>query len=238
MFPNVIHASHCADVHGELLQAYGDAVVEEAPIFAISNYDVTFFCRRHLSEVGDKRIWASPPIAWNEVSLPPRAAWLHFLAVAQECRAAKSKSVLLRDDVPDTPTSGYPAELPNRRSIRLNAKISNGFYTAGTRQQPARQAKHATKQGTQANSLDMLASSSSLAGSLKVALSLWLRSHENLADEDDLSELPVIKLDQLKFTMECLGSTSLARVMKVGHALFSSCKLIAMVMFCITISMQ
>ncbi len=157
VFPNVIHASHCADVHGGLLQAYGDAGVEEAPIFATSNYDVTFFCRRHLSKVGDKRIWACPPIAWNEVSLPPRAAWLHFLAVAQECRAAKSKSVLLRDDVPDTPTSGYPAELPNRRNIRLNARISNGFYTAGTRQQPARQAKHATKQGTQAKSLDMLA---------------------------------------------------------------------------------
>ena len=95
VFPNVIHASYCADVHGGLLQAYGDAVFEEAPIFAISNYDVTFFCRRHLSEVGNKRTWASPPIAWNEVSLPPRAAWLHFLAVAQECRAAKSKSVLL-----------------------------------------------------------------------------------------------------------------------------------------------
>ena len=125
--------------------------------------------------------------------------------------------MLLRDDVPDTPTSGYLAELPNGRNIRLNARTSNGFYTAGTRQQPARQAKHATKQGTQANSLDMLASSSSLAGSLKVAFSLWLRSHKNLA-EDDLSELSVIKLDQLKFTMECLGSTSLARVMKVGHA--------------------
>jgi len=218
VFPNVIHASHCADVHGALLQAYGDAVVEEAPIFAISNYDVTFFCRRHLSEVGDKRIWASPPIAWNEASLPPRAAWLHFLAVAQECHAAKSKTVLLRDDVPDTPTSGYPAELPSGRNIRLDARTLNGFHTAGTRQQPARQAKHATKQWTQANSLDMLASSSSLAGSLKVALSLWLTSHENLADEDDLSELPVIKLDQLQLTMECLGSTSLARVMKVGHA--------------------
>ena len=62
VFPNVIHASHCADVHGALLQAYGDAVVEEAPIFAISNYDVTFFCRQHLSEVGDKRIWAPHPL--------------------------------------------------------------------------------------------------------------------------------------------------------------------------------
>ncbi len=26
-----------------LLQAYGDAVVEEAPIFAVTNYEVTFF---------------------------------------------------------------------------------------------------------------------------------------------------------------------------------------------------
>ncbi|DBB14860.1 TPA: hypothetical protein ACH3X3_004464 [Trebouxia sp. C0006] len=211
------HPDYCREVLPALQQAYGDAVVEEAPIFAISNYDVTFFCRRHLSEVGDKRIWASPPIAWNGASLPPRAAWLHFLAVAQECCAAKSKSVLLQDDVPDTPTSSYPAELPSGRNIRLDARTLNGFHAAGTRQQPTQQAKHATKQWTQDNSLDMLASSSSLAGSLQVALSLWLRSHENLADEDDLSELPVIKLDQLKLTMECLGSTSLARVMKAQH---------------------
>ncbi len=215
-FP-MLYMPCCADVHVALLQAYGDAVVEEAPIFAISNYNVTFFCCRHLTNVEDKRIWASPPIAWNSVPLPPSAAWLHFLAVAQECRAVKSKSMLLRDEVPDTPTSGYPVALPNGGNIRLNARTPNGYHTAGTRQQPTRLAKDAAKRGTQANNLDMLASSSSLTGSPQNALSLWLRSLENLADEDDMSELPVIKLDQLKLTMECLGSTSLARVMKVGH---------------------
>lgn len=76
-----------------LLQAYGDAVVEEAPLFAISNYEVMFFCHRNFTDVRDKRIWASPPIAWNSVSLPPRAAWLHFLAVAQECCTLRSKSL-------------------------------------------------------------------------------------------------------------------------------------------------
>ncbi|KAL0024169.1 hypothetical protein WJX77_004075 [Trebouxia sp. C0004] len=52
-------------------QAYGDAVVEEAPIFlSISNYDVTFFCRQHLSEVGDKRMWASRPLHGTRFHCP------------------------------------------------------------------------------------------------------------------------------------------------------------------------
>ena len=33
VLPNVIHASRCANVHGALMQAYGDAAVEEAPIY-------------------------------------------------------------------------------------------------------------------------------------------------------------------------------------------------------------
>lgn len=89
------HRNYCKKILLALQQAYSDAVVEEAPIFAISNYEVTFFCHRNFNDVRDKKIWASPPIAWNSVSLPPRAAWLHFLAVAQECRALRSKSLLL-----------------------------------------------------------------------------------------------------------------------------------------------
>ena len=91
----------------------------------------------------------------------------------------------------------------------------NGHQTVGSRQQPARRAKHATKE--QATSLKMQASSSSLTECSQGALSPWLSCLQHLPLADAISELPWIKLDQLKLTMECLGSTSLARVMKVGH---------------------
>lgn len=55
--------------------AYGDAVAAEAPVFAITNCEVTVFCHRNLTDVTDKRIWAFPPISWNNVCLPPRVAW-------------------------------------------------------------------------------------------------------------------------------------------------------------------
>ncbi len=200
-----------------LLQAYGAAVVEEAPIFAISNYEVTFFCHRNLNDVRDKRIWASPPIAWNSVSLPPRAAWLHFLDVAQECRTLRSKSLLLRNKVPLNPTSGYPMPLPSGETAGLNASTPNGHQTVGSRQQPARRAKHAAKGGYQASSLNMQALGSRRTECAQVAMSSWLSCLQHLPLGDAISELPWVKLDQLKLTMECLGSTSLARVMKVGH---------------------
>jgi len=167
--------------------------------------------------VRDKRIWASAPIAWDSVSLPPRAAWLHFLAVAQECRTLRSKSLLLRNEVPSTPTSGHPVPLPSRETVRLNASTPNGRQTVGSRQQPARRAKHATKRGAQARTLDMQASSSSPTECAQVALSPWLSCLQHLPLGDAISELPWVNLDQLQLTMECLGSTSLARVMKVGH---------------------
>ncbi|KAL0024168.1 hypothetical protein WJX77_004075 [Trebouxia sp. C0004] len=65
------HPDYCRELLPALQQAYGDAVVEEAPIFlSISNYDVTFFCRQHLSEVGDKRMWASRPLHGTRFHCP------------------------------------------------------------------------------------------------------------------------------------------------------------------------
>ena len=82
---------------GGCCRPMGDALVEEAPIFAISNYDVTFFCRRHLSEVGDKRIWASPPIAWNEVSIAPSCSLAAFLGCSSRVpRCQEQKCVAPR----------------------------------------------------------------------------------------------------------------------------------------------
>ncbi len=95
-------------------------MAEEAPVFAITNYEVTVFCHRNLADVTDKRIWASPPISWNSVSLPPRAAWLHFMAVAQSCQDLRSKDILLRGQVPVTPLSGYSLQTTSEElSLRL-----------------------------------------------------------------------------------------------------------------------
>ena len=105
--------------------------------------------------------------------------------------------------------------LPSGETVKLNASTPNGHQTVGSRQQPARRAKHATKE--QATSLKMQASRSSLTECSQGALSPWLSCLQHLPLADAISELPWIKLDQLKLTMECLGSTSLARVMKVGH---------------------
>ena len=252
-----------------LLQAYGDAVVEEAPVFAISTYEVTVFCHRDFTHVRDKRIWASPPIAWDNASLPPRAAWLHFMAVAQDCQDMRSKDLLLRNQVPSTPPSGYPLALPdgeapvrlnaaNRNGyqregmpdgeapVRLNAANRNGYQREGMRQQPARCAKAASaKAGTvrQGSSLDVQASSSALSDDTAAytssadsmgpallhhnlpvaayctqdALSLWLTRLPLGPLGDTIPELPWIQNDDLTLIMECLASTSLVRVMKVGH---------------------
>ena len=103
-------------------QVYGDAVAEEAPVFAISNYNVTFFCHRNLSDVTDKRIWASPPISWDSSLLPPRAAWLHFMAFGQQCRDENVKCHLLRSSVPLTPKEGYALQNGSQQArLQLNA---------------------------------------------------------------------------------------------------------------------
>jgi len=230
-----------------LLQAYGDAVVEEAPVFAISNYEVTIFCHRNFTDVSDKRTWASPPIAWDSVSLPPRAAWLHFMAVAQGCQDIRSKDLLLRNQVPSTPPSGYTLALPSgEASVRLNAGNRNGYQREGMRQQPARRAKApAAKAGTatQGSSLDVQASSPVLTDETagytssadrirpaflhhdlpvatyrtQDALSVWLSRLPFGPLGDTIPELPWVQLDDLTLTMECLASASLVRVMKVGH---------------------
>jgi len=148
---------------------------------------------------------------------PPRAAWLQFLAVAQECSIVGSKNLLLRHEVPSTPTTGYPVASPRGGNFRVNASIPNGYQTSGRRQQPARQAKGATKRAAQADSFDMQASSSNLTLCPQPALSLWLSCLQGLPHEDAIAELPWVKLGQLRLTMDCLGSTSLVRVMKVGH---------------------
>lgn len=242
-----------------LFQAYGDAVAEEAPVFAITNYEVTVFCHRNLNDVTDRRIWASPPISWNNLSLPPRAAWLHFMAVAQSCQDLRSKDVLLRGQVPVTPLSGYsPKTTRKESSLRLKPGTRYGHQRQGMRQQPARRVKaHAAKSvGTSGSSREMQASSallddgnpgylsptdstghrnlSAAACCTQDKLAVWLQRLPAgpVADfADAISELCWISFDRL--TMESLGSTAITRVMKVCHMHLNLCPdLSVMVMLC------
>ncbi|DBA66420.1 TPA: hypothetical protein ACH3X2_002399 [Trebouxia sp. C0005] len=240
----IAHPDYRTEVLPAVQQAYGDAVAAEAPVFAITNYEVTVFCHRNLTDVTDKRIWACPPISWNEVSLPPRAAWLHFMAVAQSCQDLRSKDRLLRGQVPVTPLSGYSLRLTSEElSLRLKAGARRGHRREGMQQQPARRAKaHAAKSaGTHASSLEMQASSALLGdgntGYLSATdsigpvhlhcdlsaaacctqdhLAIWLQRLPAGPLADVTSELCWISYPTL--TMECLASTAVVRVMKIVH---------------------
>ena len=81
------------------LQAYGDSVLDEAPLLAITNYDATIFMRRG-EIVQDKHLYASEPVCFDDTHPSTRGSWLYGLQQAQELRSLKQ--VLLRADVPPT----------------------------------------------------------------------------------------------------------------------------------------
>ena len=212
-------------------------MAEEAPVFAITNYEVTVFCHRNLTDVTDKRLWASPPISWNNASLPPRAAWLHFIAVAQSCQDLRSKDMFLRGQVPVTPLPGYSLKTTSKElSLRLKAGTHYGYRKAGMQQQPACRAKaHAAKSvRTSGSSLEMQASSALLGDGntgdpsatdsigpvhlhrdLSAAtcctqdtIAIWLQRLSAGPFAEAISELCWISYDNPNLTMECLASTA------------------------------
>ncbi|KAL0043490.1 hypothetical protein WJX79_006174 [Trebouxia sp. C0005] len=62
-------------------QAYGDAVAEEAPIFAITNYDVTMFCRRS-KRGGQAHLGISTnPMEWHNLT---SSCSLHLICQGDE----------------------------------------------------------------------------------------------------------------------------------------------------------
>jgi hypothetical protein len=221
------------------LQAYGDAVAEEAPLFVVSNYNATIFCRRDFFNVHNKGIWASPTITWDSPLLPPRAAWLYFMSVAQECCANGVKSQLRREQVLSTPLSGYSLPLSHAQAtLQLNSAWSSGCQLKGTRQQPGRAAKRLqTKAGTwqqdraqdwQSSSLVMTAdttgsaaptspAAANTAQSITSLLTAWISQLPHTPRKSAIGQLPWMQLEHVDLTMECIGSTSLARVLKVGH---------------------
>ncbi len=207
-------------------------------MFAVSNYNATIFCRQDFSNVRNKDIWASPTITWDSPLLPPRAAWLYFMSVAQECRANGVKSRLRREQVPSKPLSDYSLPLSHAQATLQNSAWSSGCQLKGTRQQPGRAAKRLqTKAGTwqqdktqdwPISSLVMTADTNGSAAptspaaadtaqSVTSLLTAWISQLPHTPRKLAISQLPWMQLEHVHLTMECIGSTSLARVLKVGH---------------------
>ena len=103
-----IWCSQAADQTDICLQAYGDAVVDEAPLLFISNYECTVFLKRSV-HVYNKTLWASEPIWWDQQHPSACACWLQFLHLADEMQDRKPK--LLRREVPRTANGYMPPQL-------------------------------------------------------------------------------------------------------------------------------
>ncbi len=72
----------------QVLQAYGKAVVDEAPVFVLTNHNVTVFFKRS-QDVRDTCLWASEPFWISETDPPACAMWAHALQQAEELRSWK-----------------------------------------------------------------------------------------------------------------------------------------------------
>ena len=108
------------------LQAYGDAIIDEAPLLFVSNYHCTVFLKRS-EHVHNKQLWASEPIWWDQQQPSARSCWLRFLQVADELQDMKPR--LPRMVVPRTaggyvlPRVGIEAPpLPMKKNLRLRAQ--------------------------------------------------------------------------------------------------------------------
>mmetsp|Transcript_5430 Transcript_5430/g.12010 ORF Transcript_5430/g.12010 Transcript_5430/m.12010 type:complete len:596 (+) Transcript_5430:322-2109(+) len=124
------------DIIPVLQQAYGDAVAEETPFLVLSNYDVTYFIKRNVSDPADKRLWISPPVAWNDERVPPLAAWLYLMSSGYKLWADDVKATLAAEKVPSTPPEGYEVD----EDLTANCRWRHGQDKAGPRRQPLRRA--------------------------------------------------------------------------------------------------
>ncbi|KAL0028592.1 hypothetical protein WJX79_004062 [Trebouxia sp. C0005] len=86
-----------------LQQAYGDAVIDEAPLLFVSNYSCTMLLKRS-EHVHNETRWAFEPIWWDQQHPSARSCWLKFPCVADEMQDTKPR--LPRTVVPRT-ANGY-----------------------------------------------------------------------------------------------------------------------------------
>ena len=160
------------------------------------------------------------------MALPPRAAWLHFMAVGQQCHDAQVKSNLSHDSVPCTPSSGYPLPLDAAHTLQLNAAWQTGYQTKAIREQPSRAAKRQKAQaialqedcgpGLQPHSTNAAMDTGTDHTATTDTLAAWTSQLPPKHEEVDVAQLPWLPAHKIKLTMECIASTSSVRVMKVS----------------------
>ncbi|WIA20003.1 hypothetical protein OEZ85_005875 [Tetradesmus obliquus] len=95
-------------------QAYGDAVMDEAPLLLVSNWHTTFLFSRRLDDVRNKTLQVSQ-WAWDSTDVPPLGAFLYVLHRAHQLWHNDAKQQLPRAGVPVTPRSGYEVQLGSRQ---------------------------------------------------------------------------------------------------------------------------
>lgn len=119
----------CYDVH---MQAFGDAVMDEAPLLIISNYEVTYFLLRDVEDVTNKVLKVSPPVPWDCKDPPAMACWLYALKLAAELWNGGVKETLRRDDVPITPHAAYQLATGGA-TLQLHSRFLHGVSILGPR---------------------------------------------------------------------------------------------------------
>lgn len=90
------------------LQAHGDAVIDEAPLLFVSNYNCTVFLKRS-EHVHNKTRWAFEPVWWDQQHPSASSCWLKFLCVADEMQDTKPR--LARMVVPRTANGYMPPQI-------------------------------------------------------------------------------------------------------------------------------
>ena len=95
-----------------VVQAYGMAVVDEAPVFVLTSYNVSVFFKRS-NDVEDKRLWASEPVWINQIDPPACAMWAHALQQAEELRGWK----------PMLPRAKVPTNVEAQQSLPLLQQV-------------------------------------------------------------------------------------------------------------------
>jgi hypothetical protein len=121
-----------------MLQAYGDAVLDECPLLLVSNYCSTFLLMRQ-KEVTNKHLKVAQ-WTWDDAAVPPLGAFLYVLNLASDLHRQGIKQQLSRERVPITPTEGYRLGFGGT-AINLNAAWVKGHAQTATREQPQRSAK-------------------------------------------------------------------------------------------------
>lgn len=142
------------------MQAFGDAITDEAPLIIISNYEVTYFLLRDTEDANNRTLKASPPVAWNIQDPPAMACFLHALELSAELWDAGVKAKLSRDAVLGTPVGGFSLQ-SGEFTIVLNKNFQHGVAIQGPRHssaprhpQPLQQRQHCPQQQQQQQGLE------------------------------------------------------------------------------------